>query len=79
MKVWGALYHAVSLPILHASLHALLAGGRHALDRELSKTASHHGHSSELAAGACVGAVGVLTVEPVLRVAAHPPTVVRAH
>lgn len=68
-----------ALPILHARLHALLAGGRHTLHGELPQTASHHGHGSELAAGACVGAVGILSVQPVLGVATHPPAVVRAH
>lgn len=67
------------LPILHARLHALFTGGRHALNRELSQAASNHRDRSELAAGARVGAVGVLSVEPVLRVAAYPPTVVRTH
>lgn len=67
------------LPILHASLHALFAGRRHTLNRQLSQAASHHRHSSELAAGACVGAIGVLSVKPVLCVAAYTPAVVRAH
>lgn len=67
-----------ALPILHASLHALLTGGGHALHRELPQTASHHCHGSELAAGPRVGAVGILSVQPVLGVTTHPPTVVCA-
>lgn len=67
------------LPILHARLHALFTGGRNALNGELSQAASNHRHCSELAAGARVGAVGILSVEPVLRVAAYPPAVVRTH
>lgn len=51
-----------ALPIFHASLHALLTGRGHTLNRELSQTARHHCHSSELAAGARAGAVGILTV-----------------
>lgn len=50
------------LPILHARLHALLTGGRHTLNRELSQAASNHRYCSELAAGARVGAVGILSV-----------------
>lgn len=69
------------LPILHAGAYALVAGRGLALDSDLSKATGHHGHSPELAAGACVGAVGILAVvEPFLCTAAHPSTIViRTH
>ena len=70
---------AEPLPILHASADALLAGGGHTLDRELAQAASHHGDRSELAPGARVGTVGILSVQTFLRGAAHPTAVFRAH
>lgn len=66
------------LPILHAGPHALVAGGWHALDRELPKTACHHGNSSELATRAGVWAAGVLPVQTLVCAAAHR-AVIRAH
>lgn len=66
------------IPILHAGPHALVAGGRHALDGQLPEAARHHGDGFELAACAGAGAAGVLSVHPLVRAAAHR-AVVRAH
>lgn len=68
-----------ALPILHAGPHALFTGTRHTLNRELTKTSSHHGHGSEFASCPRTGAVGVLPVETVLCGAAHSAAVVRAN
>lgn len=76
MSVFSDLHGAALLPILHARPQALVTGGRHVLDGQLTQAACHHGHRPELALGG--GAVGILPIEPVLRAAAHGP-VVRAH